>query len=75
MPSSVKLDLVGVGWPVCLLECKNVLNELPSGQELEVRIHDPDVFKDLVTIIERSGNHRVRYRQVGADYMIYVQKK
>ncbi len=75
MPSCVKLDLVGVGWPVCLLECKNVLRDLRSGQELAVRVHDPEVVAELVTIIERGGHRVLGHRRAGADYTIRILKK
>ncbi len=75
MSSRVQLDLVGVGWPVCLLECKSVLRDLGSGQELDVRVHDPEVVAELVTIIERGGHHVVGHRRVGENYTIRILKK
>ncbi len=75
MSSRVKLDLVGVGWPVCLLECKRALRDLGNGQELVVRVHDPDVIAELVTIIERGGHHVVDHRRAGRNYTIRILKK
>ena len=70
-----KINLIGVGWPVCLLECQNALNALAAGEELEVKVQDPEVLHDLVMIAERSGRHRVAHHNEGNCYRINIRRK
>ena len=41
MSSPAQLDLVGIGWPVCLLKFKTVIDSLDSYEVLEVLAEDP----------------------------------
>jgi TusA-related sulfurtransferase len=75
MPSPQTLNLIGIGWPVCLLECKNELNELNAGQKLEIKVRDPNVLKELLTIIERGGDFRVSHQREGNHYRIRIRKQ
>lgn len=74
MDSKIKLDLVGVVSPLCLMKCKSCLQSMTSGEIVEVRIEDPDVVDELVVIIGRSKDliidrkrekdcHRIRIRK------------
>ena len=69
-----KLDLVGVGWPVCLLECKRTLNDLETGDILEISMQDPDAINELVTIVERSQDHILEMHEDPDRYRIQIQK-
>ncbi len=75
MASVRKINLIGVGWPVCLLECQNALNALDTGEELEVKVQDPEVLQELVMIAERSGRHRVSHHHEGTCYRIHIWRK
>ena len=74
MTQKSELDLVGVGWPVCLLEFKRILTELKPGDILEILMQDPDAVDALVTIVECSGDHLLDKRKDPDRYWIQVRK-
>jgi TusA-related sulfurtransferase len=74
MPKPLKLDLVGIGWPVCLLEFKRVLNGISRGDILEITMQDPDAVDELVTIVERSSDRVLKVNEKAERYSIRIQK-
>ena len=54
MSAKSELDLVGIGWPVCLFKFYNEFDELCSCEVLEVLSQDPDVVKNILMIASRS---------------------
>ncbi|MFC1885435.1 sulfurtransferase TusA family protein [Thermodesulfobacteriota bacterium] len=74
MTQQSELDLVGVGWPVCLLECKRAINKIYPGHVLTILIKDPDTVKELETIVKRSSDHIVRMQEENDIYRIQIQK-
>ncbi len=74
MSQKSELDLVGVGWPVCLLECKRTLKDMVSGDILEISMQDPDAVKELVTIVERSPDQIVEMKEGSDHFRIQIQK-
>ena len=74
MPSKPELNLIGVVWPVCLLQCNSELNRLASGEEIDVMVQDSDVLKDLLKILERSSEHTVVTVQDGDHYRLHIKK-
>ena len=69
-----ELDLVGVGWPVCLLEYKRTLNDLKPGDILEISMQDPDAVDELVTIVGRSQDHILEMQKDPDRFRIQIQK-
>jgi TusA-related sulfurtransferase len=74
MSQPSELDLVGVGWPVCLLECKRAINEIDPGGVLTILIQDPDTVNELETIVQRSSDHILRIEKQNDIYRIQIQK-
>ena len=74
MSQNSELDLVGVGWPVFLLECKRTLKDMVPGEILEISMQDPDAVKELVTIVERSPDRIVEMKKGSDHYRIQIQK-
>ena len=75
MSSTVKLDLSGITWPVCLLKFKTVLNNLDSCEVMEVLAQDPEVVENIVMIIERSEDTLMDQRQDGEIHRLSVRRK
>jgi TusA-related sulfurtransferase len=75
MSSTKQLDLIGVTWPVCLLKFKTVLNDLESGEVMEVFARDPEVVQNIVMIIERSEDTLIDRCQDGKDCRLSVRRK
>ena len=74
MPKNSELNLLGVGWPVCLLECKRILKDMVSGDILEISMQDPDAVRELVTIVERSPDQIVDMAENADHFQIRIQK-
>ena len=74
MSRKQKLDLVGIGWPVCFLECKRALGEIDRGVCLEIIMQDPDAVEELVTIVDRSQDQILQIRKKHDCYQIQIQK-
>ena len=74
MPSKSELNLIGVVWPVCLLQCNSELNRLYAGENIDVIVQDPVVLKDLLKILERSSGHSVTTSKEGDRYRLHILK-
>jgi len=74
MTSRPEINLTGVAWPVCLLQCNNELKRLTTGEEIDVRIQDREVLKDLLKILERSADHTVLTVREEDDYRLHIKK-
>ncbi len=68
------LDLLGVISPVCLLKCKNALNELSSGEVLEVLVEDPEVVESLSVILKQSQDQVEGFLREGDHFRISIRK-
>lgn len=68
------LDISGVMMPFGLVLCKAALARLAQGEILEIRLQDDDTLKDLLIILERSGDRVLAWEQRGRHYHVWVQK-
>ncbi len=69
-----QLDLCGLIAPYCLLLCKAKLASMPSGTVLEIRVGDPETVRDLLMVLDRSGEKVVARLQSGETTHIWIQK-
>jgi len=74
MSSKSELNLLGVMSPLCLLKCKSSLEEMKSGNFLEVLVQDPEVVEDLVKIIERSKDQIVKIETEDEYFRVQIEK-
>ena len=74
MSSKSELNLLGIMSPLCLLKCKSFLEEMKSGNFLEVLVQDPEVVEDLVKIIERSKDQIVKVETEDEYFRIQIEK-
>lgn len=74
MASKPVFDLIGVVYPICLLKCKNELDRLDSGDELEVLVQDPEVVNDIARIIHGSRCCLIASHQEQDHYRLHIQK-
>lgn len=74
MPSKNYIDLKWAQWPICLLESKRVIDDMPRGAVLDIRVQDPDMVVDMVRIIECS-NAQIIERQQQVDCCRLTIKK
>ena len=74
MTSPSKLDLVGVAWPVCLLQFKSASSSMGVREILEVSTQDPDVVANITLLVNRSGDTLVDQQKDGEIYRLSIQK-
>lgn len=74
MRSDDKLDLRGTIGPWCFLQCKSRLAAMRPGGILEINICDSETLRDLIKILERSGEIILEARNEGDHHRLRVQK-
>ncbi len=68
------LDLCGVFHPYCLILYKAALASMRQGGTLEIYIADADATKDLLTILDRSGEVLLESERCGDRLRLLVRK-
>ena len=71
MSASDRIDLVGVGWPICLLEYQQRIQDVPPGTVIEVRIEDPEMAATIRRLARRQNDRILQERQ--ADRCICLE--
>ena len=70
----MKMDLIGVVSPVCLLKCKSVLAGMSAGDVLEIFLQDFEVVEELIKIIQPSKDQVISNELERDHYRICVRK-
>lgn len=68
------LNLCGVLAPYCFLLCKSALASLKAGEILEIHLSDQQTLKDLLVILDRSGEKVLSVLQQEERTRLRVQK-
>jgi TusA-related sulfurtransferase len=74
MQADEKIDLCGMLTPYCLLQYKAALASMKPGAILEVHLRDPETIKDLLTILDRSGETVLAEAQREDHTCLWIQK-
>ncbi len=69
------LDCTGLFCPEPVFRTRMALDELESGQTLEVRADDPAAYEDLRRLAERLGDEVVSLNREGEVTVIVIRKK
>jgi tRNA 2-thiouridine synthesizing protein A len=69
------LDCTGLFCPEPVFRTRLALDELTSGQTLEVHADDPAAFEDLRRLAERLGHEVVSLKKEGDETIIVIKKK
>lgn len=75
MSSLDRLDLVGVGWPICLLTYQQRAQGLAPGALIEVSIEDPDVAATIRQLALRRKDRILDEQQDGRVVRLLIQKQ
>ena len=70
-----ELDCTGLFCPEPVFRTRLVIDELTSGQTLEVHADDPAAFEDLRRLAQRLGHTVVSIKQEGDETTIVIKKK
>ena len=74
MNESHQLNLVGVGWPICLLEYQQRLTHLVPGDLLVVQVEDPEVAATLCQLALKQGDRIVGEVREGKLLKLEIQR-
>jgi TusA-related sulfurtransferase len=70
-----RLDLVGVGWPICLLTYQQLAQRLAPGALIEVSIEDPDVAATIRQLARRRKDRILDEQQDGRVLRLLIQRQ
>lgn len=74
MRSDQQLDISGEVIPFSLALCKSALVRMAAGAVLEIRLRDQDTLRDLLMIVERSGDNVLAWENREEHYSLWVRK-
>lgn len=69
------LDCTGLFCPEPVFRTRMALDELATGETLEVHADDPAAFEDLRRLAERLGHIVVSEKKDGDETVIVIKKK
>ncbi len=68
------LDCKGLSCPMPVLKTKKAIEELKSGQILEMIATDPGSKNDMEAWANRTGNPIVGTKEEGGAYVFFIKK-
>jgi TusA-related sulfurtransferase len=74
MKSDQRLDISGVVIPFSLALSKSTLARMAAGAVLEICLADHDTLRDLLIIVERSGDDILAWEKQDDCYYLWVRK-
>jgi TusA-related sulfurtransferase len=74
MKSDQRLDISRVLIPFSLALCKSTLTQMAAGAILEICLRDHDTLKDLLIILERSGDDILAWEKQDDCFYLWVRK-
>ena len=69
-----KLDARGLNCPLPILKTRKAINQINSGEILEVTSTDPGSIKDMSTFCEQTGNRLVSSSEADNSYVFLIEK-
>lgn len=74
MEANKTIDCKGLSCPEPILHTKMAINELSSGQILEVFATDPGSVNDMAAWSKRTGNPIVEQAENGGVFQFFIKK-
>jgi len=74
MPANRNLDIRGIDWPICILNCKKEVDQLKAGERLDVLVNDIDVLNNLIAFLEQLSNHKIVNQKKNQYHRIIITK-
>jgi len=75
MEVTKQLDCKGLCCPEPVINLKLAINELSSGDVIELHATDPGSVADMKAWSHRTGNPLIDSKQEGDVYIYFIQKK
>ncbi|GED20047.1 MULTISPECIES: sulfurtransferase TusA family protein [Kurthia] len=74
MKIDLQLDAKGLSCPMPIVRTKKAMDQLESGQVLEVTVTDKGALADIPAWANASGNKIVKQQENGDEYVFILQK-
>jgi len=71
---ALRLDARGMNCPLPILRTRKAINQLASGQVLEVTATDPGSVKDMASFCSQTGNRLVASSEAGGCFVFLIEK-
>jgi tRNA 2-thiouridine synthesizing protein A len=71
---SEKLDARGMNCPLPILRTRKAINQLASGQVLEVTATDPGSLKDMASFCSQTGNRLLSSNAADSCFVFLIEK-
>jgi TusA-related sulfurtransferase len=69
-----RLNLVGVGWPICLMACQQRLSHLAPGQVVAVVVEDPEMAQAIRQLAQGQGDRIIGEHRQSRRLRLDIQK-
>jgi tRNA 2-thiouridine synthesizing protein A len=69
-----RLDARGLNCPLPILRTRKAINQLASGQILEVTATDPGSLKDMAAFCSQTGNRLLSSGEAGNSFVFLIEK-
>ena len=70
-----KLDARGLNCPLPVLRTRKALNQLGSGDVLEVTASEPGSVKDMASFCEQTGNRLLSSGEADHSFVFLIEKQ
>ena len=70
-----ELNCEGLNCPLPLLKTKKKIEEMSSGELLQMTSTDPGSVNDMIFWTKRTGNDLMSHNEVGGVYTYIIKKK
>ncbi|MUT65389.1 sulfurtransferase TusA family protein [Paenibacillus sp. NEAU-GSW1] len=74
MKANKVLDAKGLACPMPIVRTKKAMNELESGQVLEIQVTDKGAKNDLAAWAKASGNELMEHKEDGEVLTFWMKK-
>ena len=75
VPINRNIDIRDIDWPICILNCKREVNQMKTGEQIEVLVKDIDVVNNLVALIEQLSDHSIEKYRENKQYRLIIKKR
>lgn len=69
-----KLDARGLNCPLPILRTRKAINQINSGEQIEVTATDPGSIKDMESFCTQTGNRLVSSSEAGNSFIFVIEK-
>jgi tRNA 2-thiouridine synthesizing protein A len=69
-----KLDARGMNCPLPILKTRKAIDQINSGEILEVTSTDPGSIKDMASFCEQTGNRLVSSNEADNSFVFLIEK-